>query len=260
MLLAIDVGNTNLKFGLFAGDHLVEQWRVATQRHLQGDELAMLLVSLLRESGRNRSDVTQVAIASVVPVLTAQLVPMCEHWFGLKPLVVGPGTDTGLTLDGKPLHELGADRIVQCVGALRLERGPVVVVALGTATVIDVVGPDGAYLGGAIAPGLKTSADALYARAALLREVALVAPPSALGRNTTSQLQSGLILGWAGLIDGLVSRMRRDLAAPDAPVVATGGLAELVAPHSATITRVAPELALLGLKEFWATNRKEAGS
>lgn len=250
MLLAIDVGNTNLKFGLFDGARLVARWRLATQRQQQSDELAMVLLALLRESGLRREHIRAAAIASVVPALTSQVMPLCEQWLGVTPLLVAPGVAHGLTVDGRPLDELGADRIVQCLGALERHPQGCCVVALGTATVFDMVGGGGSYLGGCIAPGLKTSADALYAKAALLREVPLQAPAHALARTTTAQLQAGLVLGWAGLIDGLVGRMQGESRAGDLPVVATGGLAELISPHSKTIREVEPDLALHGLRQL----------
>jgi type III pantothenate kinase len=247
MLLAVDIGNTNSKFGLFEGDHLAAQWRVSTRREHLADEWRVLLRGLLAAEGLSCEVIHGAVIASVVPVVTEQIVLLCREAFRVEPLVVRPGIDCGLTLDDKPLAELGSDRIVQCVGALSLGPGPKIVVAMGTATVIDAMDGAGRYLGGAIAPGLKTAADALFSRAALLREVTMTAPEHALGKRTSTQLQSGLVFGWAGLIDGIIARMRGETGL-DPEVISTGGLSELITPHSREITRCEPRLALLGLK------------
>lgn len=247
-LLAIDVGNTTVKLGLFRGAEPVRHWRLATRRHKLADDYRVAVRALFRDAGIDAATVTGCVLASVVPILTPRFEQLAREAFGVAPLVVTSRIRHGLVLDGRPLDELGADRVANCVAALdgHAGPGPVGVVALGTATAVDVVARDGRYLGGAIAPGMAVAAESLFASAAMLAQVELREPPAALALNTADQLRSGLVLGFAGLVDGLLERMQREVGGPF-PVLATGGDAELLAPACRHVTRVEPDLTLRGL-------------
>jgi type III pantothenate kinase len=248
MLLAVDVGNTQTVVGLMDGGEIVEHWRLATVRHRTGDEIAGLLVGFLSLRGqRPREVVDEVAIASVVPRLTVQWTEMCERHLGLVPFVVGPGTRTGMRIAMKNPTEVGADRIVNAVAGRERYGAPVVVVDFGTSTNFDVVNADGDYVGGAIAPGIEVSMEALTARAAKLIKVDMAEPEHAIGKDTTEAMQSGAVYGFAGQVDGIVQAIWAELGTK-ARVVATGGLAELIAPHAQAISEVDPFLTLRGLE------------
>ncbi|MGQ0849794.1 MAG: type III pantothenate kinase [Actinomycetota bacterium] len=251
MLLLCDVGNTTTVVGLFDGDRILYRWRISTDREKTADESRLLLRSMLDEY---RGPVNGGALSSVVP-------PRTEAWREAMgalidgPLVVvGPGVKTGIALLVDNPREVGADRVANAIGAISVFGAPVIVVDFGTATTVDLVGPDGSYRGGAIAPGLEVSADALVTHTAALRRVELVPPRSPVGRSTVEAIQSGLIYGCAGLVDGLVSRVLETLDAP-CPVVATGGLASMVAAHTRTDLLVEPDLTLLGLAQIYARNQ-----
>ena len=248
MLLVVDVGNTQTVIGLTDGGALVADWRIATVRHRTSDEMAGLLqgfFSLLGE--RLRDAVDEVAVASVVPRLTAQWVTMSEKHLGLTPFVLGPGVRTGMRILLKNPAEVGADRIANAVAGLESYGAPVIVVDFGTSTNFDVVNADGDYVGGSIAPGVEVSMEALTTRAARLTKVDVSEPGHAIGRDTTEAMQSGAVYGFAGQVDGIAEAIRAELGA-DAPVVATGGLAALIAPHSHTISAVDPSLTLRGIE------------
>jgi type III pantothenate kinase len=252
MLLLVDVGNTTTVVGLWGSDHVEHRWRVSTDRERTADESRLLLRAMLAEYAR---PVTGGALSSVVP-------PRTESWRSAMAdlidgllVVVGPGVKTGIALSVDNPREVGADRVANAIGASKLLGAPVVVVDFGTATTVDLVGPDGSYRGGAIAPGLEVSADALVTHTAALRRVELVAPRSPVGRSTVEAIQSGLIYGYAGLVDGLVSRIMDTLEAP-CPVVATGGLADTIVEATHTITLVEPDLTLIGLAEIFERNRE----
>ena len=254
MLLAIDVGNTQTVVGLYDGDRLTDHWRVASVRSQTSDELAVELHGLLSVRGREFSDISATVASSGVPQLAEALRQASRAHFGHEALIVGAGVDTGLELRVPRPSEVGADRIANSVAALSLQPGPIVVVDFGTAVNFDAVSADGAFLGGAIAPGLEVAVSALGERAARLFGIELRAPERAIGRTTAENMQSGAIFGYAGLVDGLVGRFRDELGG-EAGVIATGGLAGVVAPHCRTIDRVEPWLTLEGLRLIWERNR-----
>lgn len=244
-MLTIDVGNTQTVLGLFEGSDLVQHWRIATDRQKTADEYAVLLEALI---GRAPHPVGQVALASVVPPLATVLAQTCERVFGVMPLVLTPEMDLGIEVRVPVPGEVGIDRVANAVAARDLVGGPAVVVDFGTATTYDVLSADGAYIGGAIAPGVWIAAEALFQRAAKLPRVDLVRPPHAIGTSTAAAMQSGLVFGFAGQVDALVTRIRSELGAPDAPVLATGGLARLVAEETAVRPRIEPWLTLYGIR------------
>jgi type III pantothenate kinase len=250
MLLAIDVGNTQTVFGLFEGAELADQFRVATNRSHTGDELAVLLRSLV-----DLSALDGVVLCSSVPPLVREYEAFAERWAGADLLVLGPGVSTGVPIRYDDPREVGADRIANAVAVRERHGAPAVVVDFGTSTNFDVVNAAGEFAGGVLAPGVEISMDALFARAARLPRVPFTAPERVISQTTTAALQSGLVYGFAGQIDAIVRRIAAELGADDAPVVATGGLADLIAPHSETITAVDAELTLHGLRIVWDRNR-----
>jgi type III pantothenate kinase len=255
MLLAVDVGNTQTVFGLFDGDRLVEHWRVATEDERTADELAALVARLLELRELGFDDVTGVCLSSTVPRLLRAYEELAERDLDAPILVLGPGTKTGIPILYDDPREVGPDRIANAVAARERYGAPCIVVDFGTSTNFDAVSGAGEYVGGVLAPGIEISMDALFARAARLQKVDFTEPPAVIGKTTTSALQSGLVYGFAGQVDGIVGRMRAELGGDTAPVIATGGQAELIAPHSATIERVDPLLTLEGLRLIWELNR-----
>ena len=253
MLLAIDVGNTQTVFGLFGGDRLAEQWRIATEAQRTGDELGVLLTRLL-----DLERVEGICLASTVPALVRSYQDFAARWARAPILVVGPGTRTGIPMRYDDTREVGPDRIANAVAARACYGAPCIVVDFGTSTNFDVVSAAGEYVGGVLAPGVEISMDALFARAARLFRVDFVEPPSVIGKTTAGALQSGLVYGFAGQVDAIVARIRSELAA-DAPAVATGGLADLIVPHSTTIERVDHELTLTGIRLLWDLNKRPPG-
>ncbi len=250
MLLAIDVGNTQTVFGLFDGDRLAEQFRVGTDPRHTADELAVMLRSFLDVDALDG-----IALSATVPQLVREYQAFAERWAGVDLLVLGPGVSTGVPIRYDDPREVGPDRIANAVAARERHGAPVIVVDFGTSTNFDIVSAAGEYLGGVLAPGIEVSMDALFARAARLLKVPFEAPEHVIGKTTTQGLQSGLVYGFAGQVDGIVDRIRDELGAAEAPVIATGGLADLIAPHSSTITSVDPELTLQGLRLVWERNR-----
>ena len=248
MLLAVDVGNTQTALGLYPETDLRDNWRLATERSTTADELGVVLSGLL-----DFESVTGICLASTVPVLVREWEILASKWAHAPLLVVGPGVKTGIPIRYDDPREVGPDRIVNAVAAKERYGAPVIVVDFGTSTNFDVVSPAGEYVGGVIAPGIEISMDALFARAARLVKVDYVAPASVIGKTTVGGLQSGLVYGFAGQVDGIVERIRGELGA-EARAVATGGLAELVTPHSRTIERVDPFLTLDGLRRVWELN------
>ena len=254
MLLAIDVGNTNIVYGLFDGERLVHQFRVESARGRTADEYAVVLRSLFDMHGVAPKSVDAAILASVVPSLTESMVSLARSACGREALVVGPGIRSGMAILIENPREVGADRIADAVAGFDKAKGGVVVVDFGTSTNFDVVTPKGEYLGGVLAPGLQISADALFSRAAKLPRVEIAKPAKVVGRNTIHAMQSGIVYGYVGLVDGLVDRILAELGFPCA-VIATGGLASLIAPLSRTITEVDDELTLVGLRILYDRNR-----
>lgn len=258
MLLAIDVGNTQTVIGLYgngAQSHeLTDHWRVATKAERTSDEHALLIQEFLAFAGHNwKTAIGGVAISSGVPTVTYELRRMCEHYLNLEPVVLGAGVKTGMAVLYDNPKEVGADRIANAVGAFDLYGGPTIVVDFGTATTFDVISAKGEYLGGAIVPGIEISLDALFGRAAALRQVELIEPRSVIGKTTVESIQSGTIYGYSSLVDGMCERIEEHTG--EATVIATGGLADLIAGVSESIEHVEPWLTLHGLRLIWIKNQ-----
>jgi len=256
MLLAINVNNTNTSFGLHREGGWIAHWRVATDRAKQPDEHAMLLRSLFDYSGLDWSQITGIALSSVVPPITPAFVELGRRYLKHDPLIVTHQIKTGVKILIDYPAEIGADRILNALGARTIHGTPCIVVDFGTATTFDAISREGDYLGGAIAPGLGIAAEALFSRTAKLPRIELTAPPAAIGRNTVHAMQSGLVLGYVGLIEGLVARIRTELGGR-AKVVATGGMAHILAELTPAIEAVDPMLTLEGLRMIYELNRKE---
>jgi len=253
MLLAADVGNTEIVLGAFRGSDLEHTWRLSTQPERTSDELALALSGFLEHRGMSfESQVSGLVVASVVPDVTATIREMAARTFAFAPVIVGPGVKTGVPILTDNPREVGADRVVNALAAFTLVGGPAIVVDFGTATNFDVVSDKGEFMGGVIAPGLQASAASLFSRTARLTRVELSAPLSVVGTSTVESIQSGLIFGTAGAIDGIVQRIRQVL--PDATTIATGGLAHVVIPHCSSIDRHEPWLTLEGLRLVYERN------
>jgi type III pantothenate kinase len=253
MLLAIDVGNTNMSYGVFDGAELVEHVRTESARSRTADEYAVLVRQMLLLRGVDPDSIDGAIVASVVPLLTDTVVQFVQTAFGCEPLIVGPGIKTGMSIRYENPREVGADRIVNSVAAYEWAKQGVIVVDFGTATTFDCVTPDGDYLGGVIAPGIQISAEALFARASRLQRVDIARPQSVVGRNAVGSMQSGIVFGYAGLVDGLCARIKDELDYP-CRVLATGGLASLIAPETSAIERVDEHLTLTGLRILYTRN------
>jgi type III pantothenate kinase len=253
VLLAVDVGNTQTVLGLFEGERLVDSFRLATDRSRTGDELGATLNLLMEASLFELEDVDGICLSTTVPALQREWERVAVRWAEAPLLVVGPGVKTGIPIRYDDPREVGPDRIVNAVAASERYGTPCIVVDFGTSTNFDIVSSEGEYVGGVLAPGIEISMDALFARAARLVKVDFTAPPTVIGKTTVGGLQSGLVYGFAGQVDGIVGRIREELGV-EAQTVATGGLADLIAPHARTLDRVDPHLTLEGLRIVWARN------
>ncbi len=254
MLLAIDIGNTNVTFGVFDGERIKATWRVSTALHRMADEYANLMISLMERQGITAANIKDVVICSVVPPLLINFEQVCKQYLKKEPLIVVAGVKTGVRIDMENPREVGPDRIVNAVAAHHLYGGPVIVIDIGTATTMDVVSKDGDYIGGAIAPGIGISTEALFTRTAVLPRIELNLPKKAIGRNTITAMQSGIVFGYVGLIEGLVARIQAELP-EKAKVVAAGGFAELIAQASKVIDVINSDLTLIGLRLIYNMNR-----
>jgi type III pantothenate kinase len=259
MLLALDIGNTNITAGVFDGERQLVSWRLATDQHRLADEYALQLRGLFPLKNVSPEQVDRVVICSVVPPLTGVFQEAVRTLFGVEPLVVGAGTRTGVRVLYDSPRDVGADRVVDAAATFHFYGAPAIVVDFGTATVFDAIAADGSYLGGAIAPGLIVSAESLFLSTSQLRRVELTAPPTAIGKSTVHSMQSGLVLGYVGLVESMVGRFRDELKAPKAKVVATGGLAHVMAKETDVIDVVDEELTLRGLQYIHAMNMAERG-
>ena len=254
MLLAIDIGNTNITLGVFDGERLVSTWAVSTDTIKTADEYAVLLSSLLTGSGLAFEDIDNICIACVVPPLMATMEDLCGRYINNTPLIVGPGIKTGVRICTDNPREVGADRIVNAAAAHRIYGGTLIVIDFGTATTFDVISKNGDYLGGAIAPGIGIMADALFTRTSKLPTVELIPPERTIGKNSIEAMQSGIMFGYVGLIESLVTRIRKELG-EKARVIATGGLSVVIASETKIIDKVDKDLTLIGLRLIHEMNR-----
>jgi type III pantothenate kinase len=254
MLYVVDVGNTHTVIGLFEGDALRENWRLRTDKEKTADEWGLTFNSLFDLRGRDDVSVTAMAISSVVPPAIHPLVTACQRYFNLLPLVVGPGVKTGLPIRYETPREVGADRVVNAVAGYSKIGGACIIVDFGTATTFDCISKNGDYLGGAISPGVSTSLDALITKTSKLPRIEIAEPRAAIGRNTVESIQSGVLLGYVSLVDGLVKRLADEMAC-EVSVIATGGLADIIAAKSTTIDMVDPHLTLNGLRIIYEKNQ-----
>lgn len=254
MILVIDVGNTNIVLGMYDGEALTHHWRIATDRTKTTDEYGMLVKSLFDHSNVTFDQVEGVILSSVVPPVIFPLEQMCQRYFGMRPLVVGPGVKTGLDIHVDNPREVGADRIVNAVAGIAKYAGPLIIVDFGTATTYCYIDENRRYHGGVISPGIMISVEALYQRAAKLPRIEFAAPSGVIGKNTVQAMQSGTYFGYVAQVDGIVKRIKRDVG--EATVVATGGLARLISEQAETIDIVDPFLTLDGLRLIYERNNK----
>ncbi|MGV3488461.1 MAG: type III pantothenate kinase [Tuberibacillus sp.] len=252
MIFVCDVGNTNIVWGVYEGDTLKYHWRVATRQGQTEDEMAMLIKNLLNQANLRFADFDGVIISSVVPSIMFSLERMCMKYFKLKPIIVGPGVRTGLNLKVDNAKEIGADRIVNAVAGIQYYKLPLIIVDFGTATTFCYIDDKGQYLGGAIAPGITISTEALYEQASKLPRIEITRPDTVVGRNTVSAMQSGIVFGYVGLVEGIVKRMQKECGR--ATVIATGGLAPFIAKETAIFDHIDPFLTLKGLYLIYKRN------
>lgn len=256
MLLAIDIGNTNIKYGVYDGHELRASFRVTSAKKKTADEYGAVLINLLSSSGIAVGDIDGVIISSVIPALNYTVIHMCEYFFNLKPIVIGPGIRTGLNLRVDNSREVGADRIVNSVAAYKKYGGPCIVIDFGTATTFNVISERGELVGGCIAPGIKGSLDSLVGGTAKLPDIELEFPGKVVCTDTVTNMQAGLLYGFAGLVEYIVKKTRAEIGRPDAKVIATGGLGEFISKEAACIDVVDRKLTLEGLRILYEMNAK----
>lgn len=254
MILTLDIGNTNIKTALFEGMEMRQYWRISTDRQRSSDELGLLLMNLLQYNRIDRGQIDGIMMSSVVPQINFTVEHMCRNYFGIEPMKIEPGVRTGINIKYENPRELGSDRIANAVAAYELYGGPCITIDFGTATSFGVISERGEFLGGAICPGLKLAADALTERAAKLPRFELAKPESVIGRSTVTNMQAGIVYGYIGQVNYLIERMKKELNAPHARVIATGGLAVLVAEESNVIDVMDGLLTLKGLCLIHAKN------
>ncbi|KAA9003615.1 type III pantothenate kinase [Paenibacillus spiritus] len=255
MMLVVDIGNTNIVLGVYRRQELLHHFRLSTDRQSTADEYGIRIHNLFQMSGLSVKEVEGVIISSVVPPIVQVFVDMCVKYIGIEPLVVGPGIKTGLNLRYENPREVGADRIVNAVAAVERYQCPLVVVDFGTATTFDCIDASANYLGGAIVPGIGIATEALYQRASKLPRIELEKPKKVIGRNTVHAMQAGIIYGYAGQVEGIVKRIKTEMKAPDLKVIATGGLAPLIADETDCIDEINPMLTLEGLRLIYERNQ-----
>ncbi len=254
MLLTIDIGNTNLTLGLYEAQKLGARWRLATDHERMPDEYGLQILGMLQHAGCSPSLLDGICLASVVPVVTGRILQACNYYLEKEPLVIDHTVKTGIKILYEDPRAVGADRIVDAVAVMQLYGGPACIVDFGTATTFDALTADGEYLGGAIAPGIGIAADALFHRTSKLPRVDILPPPNVIGSNTVFAVQSGLLYGYVALVEGMVERFRKELG-KEMKVIATGGLAEIIARETKTIQHLAPWLTLDGLRMLWEMNQ-----
>lgn len=255
MILVADVGNTHIVFGVYEERNLLASWRLSTDKERTADELGILLLSLFGHEGLNSQKVEAVIVASVVPSIMYTLEHTIKKYFKVDSMIIGPGIKTGINIRCQNPKEVGADRIVNAVAGYELYGGPLIIVDMGTATTFCAISAKGEYLGGAISPGIKISSEALYERAAMLPRIDLIKPENVIGKNTVSSMQSGIFYGYVGQIDYIANRIKLEMQEEAAKVIATGGLARLIAEESKSISEVNPILTLEGLRIIYERNR-----
>ncbi len=255
MILAIDVGNTNIVLGVYKGKKLLTNWRLSSNKDNSADEYGIMLLNLFNHAGINYKHITGIIISSVVPNKMYSLEHMCRKYFNLTPLVVGPGIKTGMHIKYDNPKEVGADRIINAIAGYEIYGGPLIIIDFGTATTFCAISEKGEYLGGCIAPGIKISTEALFQHAAKLPRVELVKPPQVICKNTVASMQAGIIYGYVGQVDYIVRRMKQELNSPKTKVIATGGLARMIAEESETIDEINGLLTLEGLRIVYERNQ-----
>ncbi len=257
MILVIDVGNTNIKYGVYDGDNLLASFRVTSEKKRTADEYGAILTNLLNSSNIKKDDIKGVILSSVIPALNYTICHMCEYFFNLKPLVVGPGIKTGINVRVDNSREVGADRIVNSVAAYKKYGGPCIVIDFGTATTFNVLTEKGMLIGGVISPGIKGSLDSLVMGAAKLPDIELAFPGKVVCTDTVTNMQAGLLYGFAGLVEHIVAKIKAETGRPDTKVIATGGLGEFISQEAACIDIVDRKLTLEGLKMLYDMNSTE---
>lgn len=256
MILCIDIGNTNIKYGVYDGDDMVASFRVSSSQTRTADEYGAILIDLIKTENIDKSDIDGVIIASVIPSLNYTISHMCEYFFKSKPLMVGPGIKTGLNIIGDS-KEMGADRIVSSVAAFKKYGGPVIIVDFGTATTFNIIDESCTFIGGVISPGIKRSLDSLVSGTARLPHIELETPPSVLARTTVTNMQAGIIFGFAGLVESIIKRIKKEMKRSDVTVVATGGLGQVVIDELSCIDHYDRRLTLEGLKILYNLNTEK---